>query len=217
MLGGRAPITCAATNAQTFIGGTGADNAQVLNIGADVIDFTHGGADTVTFRSANTDSAHPMPDTAHFYNQVLAFTAANDTLAIHNSAAFPGGTLTNTNSATAVAAGDAANIFHFDTGDLGANATTAAFNYIKIDTDISAGGATVQAAFAQAMGALGTIAVTGNHERLISFYDTSNSEAVFGSVNSPAGFITDGSHINVIGLVHESAADYAVTTPHFVA
>ena len=203
--------------AQTFIGGTGADNAQVLNIGGDVIDFTHGGADTITFRSANTASGHPMADTAHFYNQVLAFVAANDTLAIHNSAGLPGGQLFNTNSnVNVVNAGDAANIFHFDTGDLGANATTDAFNYIKIDTDISAGGATVQAAFAQAMGVLGTINVIGAHSHLLSFYDTSNSEAAFVSVSS-GPTITAASHVNVIGLIHESAADYAVTTPHFVA
>lgn len=75
---------------------------------------------------------------------------------------------------------------------------------------------TVQTAFNDAIGpVLGSIVVSGSHEFLTSFYDTTTSQAVFATVHSAAGLITAGDHVSVIGLIHESAADYAAMTPHF--
>jgi hypothetical protein len=205
--------------AQTFVGGTGGDTVHVLNTGGDVVNFTTAGTDVVSFERASVSSVDPIADPAHFYNQVVGFTNANDTLNIVAPGEFvaTGGALTNTNSATGVAAGDATNVFDFTTGALGENATTAAFNYIKVTTPITAGaGASIQTAFADAIGG-GDIDVSGAHARLLSFYDNSTSQAVFVSVNTGAATLTAADHVNVIGLIHESAADYALTSPHFVA
>ena len=49
----------------------------------------------------------------------------------------------------------------------------------------------------------------------MSYYDTTTSEAVFGTVTSAFSFIvahdaiSTGDAIRVIGLIHKSAADYA--------
>ena len=67
------------------------------------------------------------------------------------------------------------------------------------------------------MGLLGTIVVSGSHAFLPSFYDTTTSEAVIEAVHSVGGLITGADHVNVVGLVHMSAADYADFTPHFTA
>ena len=162
-----------------------------------------------------------LSDPTHQYNQVLGFTDANETVNINNSTLFgTGGTeLFTTNApATVVADGDATNTFHFTTDVIGADALTEAFNYIKIDTAITAPAAsTVQAAFAEAMGPLGDILVSGAHARLLSFYDTTTHEAVLVAVNSGAGLITGADHVNVVGLIHMTAADYATFTPHFTA
>ena len=106
---------------------------------------------------------------------------------------------------------------------IGADATIDAFNYIKISPIAVTTGSTVQAGFNEAMGPLGSIVVSGpafvTHEYLTSFYDTNTAEAVIGTVHSNpglfAGSITEGDHVNVIGLVHMSAATYAGFTPHF--
>ena len=74
---------------QTFIAGTGADIVHVQQFGGDVIDLSRG-AGTVEFNIANFNPNHPLDSTlapTNQYNQVLAFTNANDTLNIHNSAA----------------------------------------------------------------------------------------------------------------------------------
>ena len=54
----------------------------------------------------------------------------------------------------------------------------------------------------------------GTHAYLTSFYDTTTGEAVIGAVHSD--WPNHGAdHIDVVGLVHMSAADYAGFTPHF--
>ena len=67
------------------------------------------------------------------------------------------------------------------------------------------------------MGPLGSIVVSGSHEFLASFYDTTTSQAVVETVHSVGGLITGADHVSVVGLVHMSAADYAAFTPHFTA
>ena len=68
------------------------------------------------------------------------------------------------------------------------------------------------------MGIAGAIGVApGTHTYLMSYYDLTDSEAVIGTVTT-AGAITAASTIHVIGLIHESAADYAgiAGNVHFV-
>ena len=67
--------------AQTFIAGTGTNNVTVANSGGDVIDFSHGGTDTVTF-TALPVRRNLLADTALHYNNVLGFTTAHDSIGI---------------------------------------------------------------------------------------------------------------------------------------
>ena len=84
-------------------------------------------------------------------------------------------------------------------------------------------GETAQTGFNTAMGPLGAVSVTGIHPFLVSYYDTTASEAVFGTVTSAFNLVllhdavASGDAIRVIGLVHETAAQYAATSLHFVA
>lgn len=208
--------TATGNPAQTFIGGPGSATVNVENIGGAVVGFALTGSDTVAFQTANVNSSFTTTDPTHQYNQVPVWTPANDTLNIHNSATFGGGVLTNTNSAVPVAAGDQTNTFHYSTGTIAADATINAFNYIKIDTAVApAAGVSVQTAFADAMGLAGDIIVSGTHAHVLSFYNSTTSEAAVVSVNSSPGVIFEGDHVNVIGLVHMTQAAYADFTPHF--
>ena len=208
--------------AQTFIGGPGGGTVNLLNHGGAVVSFGIVGPDTIAFQTANVNSAFTTVDPTHQYNEVTGFTNANNSVDIHVPGLFTGagGVLTNTNSATAVAAGAATNTFDFVTDTIGANATIAPFNYIKIDTATpAAAGLTVQQVFSEAMGLNGSIVVSGAHAHTLSFYNSTTSEmAVVSAQSNVFGIINDTSHVNVIGLVHMSAADYAAFSgPHYIA
>ena len=211
---------------QTFIGGTGSNFVHVDQFGGDVIDFTGAGASTAEFNIANFSSGHPINDlgiplgTPHQYNNVLGF-AADDTINVVSAPALVSGGLagvsfTNGTGVVPTLPGPATDTFDFTTDTVLANASIDPFNFIKIDPPIGVTtGSTVQAGFAEAMGTLGSITVGGGtHAYLTSFYDSNTGEAVIGAVHA-TGLIVGADHIDVIGLVHMSAATYAGFTPHF--
>ena len=158
-------------------------------------------------------------DATHQYNQVLGFTTANDTVSVTNSPTLGEfGAVNFTNGTGVVPAGAATDTFHYTTDTALADAAIDPFNYIKINSPVAATtGSTVQGAFAEAMGLLGSIVVSGSHEFLASFYDSNTSQAVVETVHSVGGLIVGGDHVSVVGLIHMSAADYANFTPHFTA
>jgi hypothetical protein len=215
-----APTAGSATSFMTFIAGpTGTTNVvNVANAGGAVIDFTHSGNDTVEFH-ATAAGTHLLADIAHNYNNVLASTTVNPSINI----SVGGIPSFYTDTGLAVAAGDATTPIPYTTGTF-ENGTTQHANYIDITTPINAvAGETAQTGFNTAMGPLGAVSVTGLHPFLVSYYDTTASEAVFGTVTSTFNFIvahdaiSTGDAIRVIGLVHETAAQYAATSLHFVA
>jgi len=202
--------TNAGNAAQTFIAGTGTDLVHVHNSGGDVIDFSVGGKDTVEF-NATTTAGNALNDTTHFYNQVLGFNPANDTIAINHT----GIPTFYTNTGLAVAAGDATAPLDYTTGTF-VDATTQHANYIDIVTPVNTtAGETAQTAFNTAMGTLGAISVNGLHQFLVSYYDVQDSEAVFGTATSAFSLIpfhdaiTAGDAVHVVGLVHMTEAQYA--------
>jgi hypothetical protein len=204
--------------AQTFVAGTGTNAANlVVGFGGGVIDFSHGGTDTVQF-STTQGSGFFLADTAHNYNDVVGFTAALDSVNISTS----GIPTVYTDTAAPVLAGDATLPFDFTTGT-SVSATTVHNNFIDITTPITSTGAdTPQTAFATAIGTAATdgITVTGAAANvLLSYYDTTTSQAVLASATPVAGLISNASVIAVVGLIHESAADYGhiASNVHFVA
>jgi hypothetical protein len=98
------------------------------------------------------------------------------------------------------------------------NASTVPYNFIDITTPVNTvpGVTTASSGFALAMGG-GTIHVAASHPYLFSYYDVQDQEAVLGSVTSGAGGIISALNapsVNVIGLIHESAASYAALASH---
>ena len=200
---------------QTYIGGTGGDTVHVEQFGGDLINFLAGGAgSTAEFNVANFNSGHLLanPNAPFQYNQVNGFTAA-DGINVVSTAALSGELLVSVSPTVAGAVGSGAaapatNTFDFTTDTPLANATIDAFNYIKIDPPIAVTtGSTVQTGFTEAMGLAGSIEVSGGtHAYLTSYYDTTTSEAVIGTVHA-TGFILPADHIDVVALVHMSPAD----------
>ena len=143
------------------------------------------------------------------------------------------GALFNTNNNTAVANGASLNTLPYTTGQANpAGGLADIFNYIHIDGEQDTAGLTVAGAFSKAV-AGGGITVNGGaagHEFLVSFYDNTNSQAVFLTVNSgadksdvsgSANLITsdDEGGIQVLALVGMSASDYGnlgLANIHFV-
>jgi hypothetical protein len=219
--------TAGSATAMTFVAGpAGSTNvANIVSFGGSVIDFSHGGTDTVVFNAANPTAAHPINDTAgHNYNNVLGFgsTAAVDSINISLAGIGP---LNHTNGG-AVTAGEAINVFPFTTGtDVPAN--TVAHNFIEITPPVtSSAGESVLTAFAAAIGtsaANGIQVSAAGLNVLVSFYDTTTSEAVLVKATShlvgAIDVINNASPIDVVGLIHESTTAYAnlAANTHFVA
>ena len=204
---------------QTIIFGPGGGTAHLTGFGGTVVDFRIAGSDTVQFDSeANYNPAHPILDATHQYNQVLGFNALTDAVNVTNSPALGDfGAVHFTNGSGVVPSGAATSTFHYTTETVGADAAIDPFNFIKIDLPVAATtGSTVQGAFNEAMGLLGSIVVNGSHEFLASFYNSTTSQAVIETVHSSAaGLITAGDHVSVIGLISMNQASYAAFTPHF--
>jgi hypothetical protein len=195
--------------AQTFIGGTGPNFANVLNPGGDVIDFSKGGADTVQF-NATTDPIGLLTDNvpgAHNYNNVLGFTGTDSVnIKVDNvSATLP--SLLATTQGVAVAAGDALNPFVYRSGT-DVNASTAAHNFVDIVTPVSTGGLNAGQAFEAAI-AGGEIEIKGPSVSVMgSFYDATNSQAVYFVDTRATSDILGTDPIKVVGLVHMTDATY---------
>ena len=196
---------------QTFIGGTGNDTAHVLNFEATVVDFSKGGSDIVDFHEPRDSGAGLLSNTpatdgsTELYNSVVGWTTANDTIQITNGPAMNDVQFTNGGLATAPTS-----ILSFNTGAI-VDASAEHDNYIKINTPAVTTGATATQGFDTAIGAGGSVhtAATGEFY-LASFYDTTHTQAVFVTAESVAGsLINNTSTVDVVGLVHMSAADYA--------
>ena len=207
------------TPLDTFIGGTGT-NIVNLTPGAfagNLIDFSKGGTDTVSFTEARYAGdgllTNNPPASTELYNSVLGFDAnPNNLIDIHNSGFLTLlGAVFNTNGTGPVAAGAAIETLDYTTGTL-VNASTVPDNFIDIMTPVNTvpGVTTASSGFALAMG-FGVITVGGGaHPFLMSYYDVQDHEAVLGSVESSAGgFITaaQAASVNVVGLIHMSEAE----------
>jgi hypothetical protein len=207
--------------AQTFEMGAGTNLATLATGGGGVISFAGGGTDTVAFHAFSpAGSGAPLNDNVvggHFYNNVLGFTTALGSVNIGT-----GGIPSDYTDGGAVAPLDATSALNFTTGT-SVIATTVHNNLINITTPItSAPGESVDLGFATAIGAAAANGITvaaGVADVLTSFYDTTTSEAVLVAAAPVAGHIGNTSPIAVVGLIHESAADYAhiASNVHFVA
>ena len=211
---------------QTFVAGLGTNLANLFSTaagaaGGGVIDFSHGGTDTVEFHDTQNTTTALLTDTTNQYNHVTGFTAANDFINI-SVGTLPGITTDYTDTGAAVMALDPTIAFNFSTGS-SVSAASVHDNLIDITTPITSAAATdtPQTAFATAIGGAGagiTVAA-GAASVLLSFYDNTSGDAVLATVAPAAGAITNASLIHVVGLIHESAADYAhiASNLHFVA
>jgi hypothetical protein len=111
----------------------------------------------------------------------------------------------------------------FTGSNLNLSAAPNHFNYINFtNTAQNFTGDTAAGAFASAIGA-NTIQVNGIHDFLLSFYDAATSQAVLVSAASHLVGLVDeinnASAITVVGLIHETAAQYGTlpANTHFVA
>ena len=218
-----------AGTAQTFVAGGGTNFANLFSAvagaaGGGVIDFSHGGTDTVQFNDTQA-AGFALNDTAHNFNQVLGFTTALNSVNVSVS----GIPTSYTDTGALVAAADPTSAFNFTTGT-SVSATTVHNNLIDITTPItSTAGETAQAAFDAAIGTASTngVVVGGflGTNYLVSFYDNTTGQAVLATATSHfnlgllANAVDNGSTIHVVGLIHESAAAYAAiaSNVHFVA
>jgi hypothetical protein len=200
----------------TFLGGPGNDTVHLLNFWTDVVNFTTGGMDTVDFHEPRNDNgASPLANvpgsaaTTSLYNAVFGFTQANDTIDITNGPLMHDLAFTNDGP---VMAGAATSILQYTTGAV-INASALADNWIKIVTATSGAGQTVNQGFDSAIGA-GTITTSANNFYLASYYDLTDSQAVFVTVDAHGGghVIDTASTVDVVGLIHMSQADYAALT-----
>jgi hypothetical protein len=211
--------------AQTFIGGTGNDFADVFNFGGDVVDFSKGGADTVQFNNAtNPGTVAPLADNVpggYFYNHVLGFTGTDS---VNVDVANVNGTLIyrgapsplSTTQGVPVAAGDPTNPLVYTTGTR-VDAQGAASNFIDIITPVNTGGLNAEQGFAAAMGdgAIFTRPLI-QYSVMGSFYDATHQQAVYFVDINAAGFMQDTDEIQVVGLVHMTDATYLSNTKGFV-
>ena len=214
-----------AGDVQTFVAGTGTNLANLFSAvagaaGGGVIDFSHGGTDTVEFHDTQ-GSGFAIDATGNKnYNQVLGFTAANDSINISQS--HPGIATVNTDGTAITPLPQAGSAFNYSTGT---SVSAAGFhdNFIDITTPITSTAAEIaQTAFGDAIGtAVGNgIAVNGAAGSvLVSFYDNTTGDAVLAVAAPAAPAITNATPITVVGLIHESAADYGhiASSLHFVA
>jgi hypothetical protein len=214
--------TPGSATAQTFLAGpTGTTNdAEFTNSGGGLANFTLNGADTVGFHVGTAGSGNPINDAGHNYNDVLASATVAPIINISTG----GIPTTYTDTGAVVAAGDPTTAFNFATG--GSVTATGHNNLIDITTTTNAApaGSTVAGAFALAVGgpAAGiTVGTAGNV--LLSFYDATTSQAVLADATPTlvAGneVINNASAITVVGLIHETAAQYGTIASqlHFVA
>jgi hypothetical protein len=214
-LGEVSPVTNP-TPLTTFIAGTGTDivNLTPGAFAGNLIDFSKGGTDTVQFTEARYAGdgllTNNPPASVELYNSVLGFTQAHDTIDITNSGILTAfGAVAFTNDGT-VPAGAATSILQYTGTSI--NASALPDNWIKIDPPTSGAGQTAAEGLASAIGG-GTITVAASHPYLVSYYDLTDSQAVFETIHTAGTTITaataTNANVNVIGLAHMSQADYA--------
>jgi hypothetical protein len=208
---------------QTFIAGTAATTTNLANVftpGGGLINFSGGGTDTVQFHATQTAASLLNDATNHHFN-VVTFGTGTD--AVNISVGAGGIPLNYTDTGAAVAAGDPTLSTAFTGSNLNLSAAPNHFNYINFtNTAQNFTGDTAAGAFASAIGA-NTIQVNGIHDFLLSFYDAATSQAVLVSAASHLVGLVDeinnASAITVVGLIHETAAQYGTlpANTHFVA
>ena len=210
---------------QTFVAGLGTNVANLFSAvagaaGGGVIDFSHGGTDTVVFHDTQ-GSGFAIDATGNAnYNQVLGFTTANDSINISQSN--PGIVTVNTDGTAITPLPSAGSAFSYSTGT---SPSAAGFhnNFIDITTPITSTAAeTAQSAFHDAIGTAATNGITvatAGLNYLVSFYDNTTGDAVLAVATPATTLISNASPITVVGLIHESAADYGhiASNLHFVA
>ena len=212
--------TPGSTTAQTFLAGpTGTTNdAEFTFTGGGLANFTLNGADTVGFHFTQV-STFALNDAGHEYNDVLASATVAPIINIST-----GGIPTNYTDAPGlpVLAGQATTAFNFTTGT--GVVATGHNNLIDItNTNNLIPAGTVDDAFNVAIGTGAGITVApGTTNVLLSFYDATTSQAVLASVTPVAAVIDHtlaAADVNVVGLIHETAAQYAsiASQVHFVA
>jgi hypothetical protein len=214
--------------AQTFEMGTGTNLANLVHfsatatgVGGGVIDFSHGGTDTVQFNGTqvSTDLLNDNTVTGHNYNNVLDF-GANAANSVNISVGSISFNFTDTGGA--VVGGNPTTAFSFTTGT--SVPVSGHSNFIDITPPIvSVAGTTAIDGFHAAIGAPGAdiTGIAAAHV-LVSYYDTTTSEAVLLRVAPVGGVINDlipAADVGVVGLIHETAAQYAglAASTHFVA
>lgn len=220
-------LTGSSTIASAITGGSGADTIT----GGAAADTLIGGAgnDTITNRTAGTATAADVltggtgNDTFVLLGSVASATsysgAANVTdFAVTNDIMAFSATLTNyvagagtIQNGVAAAAAGATGIQSVAQNAAGA-AYTAGGDLIKLSTGV-AFTTSVQATFNAAIGTASVTGLGAGRDIFASYYDTTNSVAVFVSVNTTAGTNTvleSGDTVTLIGTVNMTAADYAL-------
>jgi hypothetical protein len=198
---------------QTYIAGIGTNLAHVFNPGGDVVDFSKGGTDTVEFAlGSQTGTPELLTNPNHVYNQVVGFTSANDSVNL----SVGGNPIDYTDTGAPVLGTDPTLVSNFTGVSQNLSVAGQHFNVINIQSATNNfAGLTPEAAFDTALGA-NTI-TTNSVTNLVTFYDAATQQAVLGT--TPGGVISAASTVQVIGLIHESAADYAhfASSLHFTA
>jgi S-layer protein len=220
-------LTGSATIASTITGGSGNDTI----VGGAAADSLVGGAgnDTITNRTAGTATAADTisggagNDTFVLLGSVASATAytgaANvSDFAVTNDIVGLSATLTNyvagagtIQAGVAAAAAGATGVQTVAQNAAGA-AYTAGGDLIKLTTGV-AFTTSVQATFNAAIGTASVTGLGAGRDIFASYYDTTNSKAVFVSVNSTAGTNTifeTGDVVTLIGTVDMTSADYAL-------
>lgn len=220
-------LTGSATIASTITGGSGVDTI----IGGAAADTIVGGAgnDLITNRTAGTATAADKisggagNDTFTLLGSVASATAytgaANvSDFVINNDIFALSATLTNyvagagtIQVGVAVAGAGATGIQTVAQNAAGAG-YTAGGDLIKLTTGV-AFTTSVQATFNAAIGTASVTGLGAGRDIFASYYDTTNSVAVFVSVNSTAGtntILETGDVITLIGTVNMTAADYGL-------
>jgi hypothetical protein len=197
---------------QTFIAGTGTNIAHIFNPGGDLVDFSKGGTDTVEFAlGTQPGAADLLTNPMHFFNQVVGFVGATDSI----NFSVGGNPIDYTDTAAPVLGTDPTLVSNFTGVSQNLSIPGNHFNFIDFtSTTGNFTGETPQAAFVSAIG--GAAITTAGGTSLLSFYDAATHQAVLATTT---GSISNASAINVVGLIGESAADYAhiATNLHFVA
>jgi hypothetical protein len=225
-------ITGSATNTNTLtgtvaadviVGGANADSIQNRAVGAAVTagDLFTGGAAFDTFTLVGTSASAANYSAAPRITDFTVGTAANNTDLIRFSADNTsydddGGVdsgIGDVAGVDAAAANDAVVIQTVAQNAGAAAATGATVNFIKLTTAV-AFTTSLQATFNAAIGTSTVTGFTADSQILFSYYDTTNSVMVIGTVDVNGGASATVAEtadvVNLVGTINMTAADYAL-------